>query len=360
MAPASRWPSTETTFTSIDWSTNSNLTIPLHQGIWEDFDPFTNRFDLDGGFLVFAPNADGGYDMHTVPDVVPPVCFITNPVDGSTLFEGEVLSLTVNASDNGGVNRLVWASSAHDLNVDLSTPPFSTPYTVPAGITPLTFTATAYDGWRNSAICTSTVSVVSGPAPTLTITSPPAGTTLVAGGAFDVMGGLARHHLAALDLDTGAPTAWNPNADGSVRALARRGSTLYVGGSFKHVGGQARNRLAAVDIATALPDPWNPGVDSTVRALAVGDSMLYVGGSFQQLAGEPRFRMGALDFVTGQATAWRADVTGTYPDVYALVVNGPVVYAGGDFYQVGGQAQANLVALDRVSGAPRVGFPRRS
>ena len=38
---------------------------------------------------------------------------------------------------------------------------------------------------------------------------------------------------------TGAPTAWNPNANGTVDALAVSGSTVYAGGTSRMIGGQA-------------------------------------------------------------------------------------------------------------------------
>ena len=74
-----------------------------------------DRFDLDGGFLVFTPGADGGYDLRPVPDVVAPICTVTTPVNGSMLFEGEVLSIDANATDNASVSRVTLQSTEGDL-----------------------------------------------------------------------------------------------------------------------------------------------------------------------------------------------------------------------------------------------------
>ena len=39
-------------------------------------------------------------------------------------------------------------------------------------------------------------------------------------------GGVTRNHLAAIDLSTGAVTAWNPGANGSVQAVAASSGTI--------------------------------------------------------------------------------------------------------------------------------------
>src|SRR5204863_6001559 len=78
----------------------------------------------------------------------------------------------------------------------------------------------------------------------------PDATTVYVGGGFAKLGGLGdRPYLGALDLASGAPTAWRPAGapDGWVLALAVSGSTLYAGGSFTHLGGDARRGVAALD-----------------------------------------------------------------------------------------------------------------
>ncbi len=46
------------------------------------------------------------------------------------------------------------------------------------------------------------------------------------------------------------------------------GSTLYVGGWFNRIGGEYRNYVAALDTQTGTPTAWNPGADKAVYALA--------------------------------------------------------------------------------------------
>src|SRR2546425_1928315 len=62
------------------------------------------------------------------------------------------------------------------------------------------------------------------------------------GGQFTGVRGQLRNNLAHLDAD-GTLTAWNPNANGSVRALAVSGGTVYAGGDFTSIGGQVHNYI---------------------------------------------------------------------------------------------------------------------
>jgi hypothetical protein len=70
------------------------------------------------------------------------------------------------------------------------------------------------------------------------------GSTVYAGGGFTSIGGQARNRIAALDATAGTATAWNPNASGSVWALAVSGSTVYAGGYFTSMGGRPQTYLA--------------------------------------------------------------------------------------------------------------------
>ena len=179
-----------------------------------------------------------------------------------------------------------------------------------------------------------------------------AGDTVYVGGGFTTIGGQTRNHIAALDATTGAATAWNPNPDSGVSALAVAGDTVYVGGYFTTIGGQARNGLAALDAGTGAATAWNPNPDGPVSDLAVAGDTVYAGGSFTAIGGQARNRLAALDATTGAATAWNPD---PYPPnsggVFALAVSGDTVYAGGNFATIGGQARNGLAALDAATGA---------
>ncbi|MDQ1566708.1 MAG: trimeric autotransporter adhesin, partial [Actinomycetota bacterium] len=100
--------------------------------------------------------------------------------------------------------------------------------------------------------------------------------------------GVARHHLAALDVDKHTLLPWDPDADDAVHALALSADStqLYVGGDFDHIGGRPASKLARIDLVTGKLDPtFHPGVRGSVRALALAGDRLYVGGTFTTVAG---------------------------------------------------------------------------
>lgn len=185
------------------------------------------------------------------------------------------------------------------------------------------------------------------------------GSVVYVGGSFTSIGGAARNRLAALDIVTGNATAWNPDADGSVSTIAVAGGTVYVGGGFHEVGGQSRNRIAALDPTTGNATAWNPnasgpffGGSNLVRAIVVSGSTVYVGGAFNAIGGQARSRIAALDAATGNATAWNPNATGGSGSnaVEALVLAGSTLYVAGSFAAIGGQSRANLAALDVTTG----------
>ena len=178
------------------------------------------------------------------------------------------------------------------------------------------------------------------------------GGTVYAGGSFTSIGGQPRSRIAALDAASGAAIAWDPNANNDVRALAVSGGTVYAGGKFTSIGGQTRNRIAALNAASAAASAWDPNAylnfydpfnpDPVVYALAVTGSTVYAGGYFTNVGGELRNRIAGLDASHGAATAWDPEAN---DDVYALGGERGTVYAGGKFTSVGVQPQSGIAAI---------------
>lgn len=177
------------------------------------------------------------------------------------------------------------------------------------------------------------------------------GSTIYVGGFFSNVGGQPRHRIAALDAGTGLATAWDPSVDTGpatyVRDVVASGSTVYVGGYFTSVGGQLRSNIAALDAAinTNNATAWNPNSNGTVDALAIRGTTVYAGGTFTSIGGQPRNRIAALNanLTVNNATAWNPDANAF---VYSLAVNGTTVYACGFFSTIGGQTRNNIAALD--------------
>mgnify|MGYP003575077366 CR=1 FL=1 len=191
---------------------------------------------------------------------------------------------------------------------------------------------------------------------------------LYVGGNFFGLNGEERWRLAAVDRTTGILMPWNPKLGTAnlVNALASSSGVVYVGGVFELVNavvisgtglrGEGRRNLATVDATTGVATPWNPNVfDGEVMTLAVAGSLVYTGGSFDQvgLVGQDtiRLNLAAFDAGSGVATPWNPSVRGINGDVVkTLLVADNLIYIGGRFTEVGGQARDNLAALDSVAG----------
>jgi hypothetical protein len=174
------------------------------------------------------------------------------------------------------------------------------------------------------------------------------------GGWFDQAGGQPRENLAALDPTTGAPTSWDPGPDSTVLALARYGPAVYAGGTFSHVDGTGRQRLAALNASDGHLTAFDAGIDAlahgaSVHALAATDSALYLGGYFATAGGEARANLAAVNLNSGQALGWDPR-PGARVD--ALALGGGAVYAGGAFESVGATGQRGFAGFGAGAGSP--------
>ncbi|MEO8302744.1 MAG: fibronectin type III domain-containing protein [Betaproteobacteria bacterium] len=185
-------------------------------------------------------------------------------------------------------------------------------------------------GW-NPVVQGQVTSAVLGP-----IVSPAtAPTTVLVGGTFTTIGATAIRRLAAVDLTTGAATAFNANVNATVNVVLLDGLTAYIGGTFTQVGGFTRNYAAAVDAVTGALQAFNPGglgADDFVETLAVDASNVYLGGQFFSMGGLTRLHVAKVS-KAGVVDAWNP---GTNEIVFGLTVSGPTVYISGNFTGLGG------------------------
>jgi hypothetical protein len=173
---------------------------------------------------------------------------------------------------------------------------------------------------------------------------------------------VVRNHVAAISETTGQVLPWNPNADGTVWALAVSGSTVYLGGDFANVGGQSRPHAAAVDASTGAVSGWNPAPDGGVKALAVDSSGdVYLGGNFTHLGTKTRNRIAEVT-ASGTTTSWNPAVKQVTGDTcpprcspfvasIALSSDGSAVYFGGHFGLVNGIGRNNAAAVSVADGS---------
>ncbi len=217
----------------------------------------------------------------------------------------------------------------------------------------------------------------------LVLAMQPVGGTVFVGGKFTTLvppagsssPSVTRNRLAAFDVAGRTLLPWNPNANGTVRALAvsADGTKLYVGGDFTKIGDVSAPKIAMLDRATGqVVKTFKSNVKGRVFSIALSGNRLFVGGDFDQVKGPggvliARSKVAALDATTGAVLDWAPPTVGPgrymgqtgvpTPDApsgyaYAVAVpaDGSRLYVGGNFIDMGGQG--GMVVLDTVTGAP--------
>lgn len=161
-------------------------------------------------------------------------------------------------------------------------------------------------------------------------------TRVFVGGEFSQVGGVLTRRLAALDVATGARDAGfavgvpnQPVYDLEVRP----GGSLLLGGAFTAVGGVARARLAEVDATSGVLGQLNVAVNNTVNDLELDDAagVVYLGGAFGQVGGVVRNRIAGVS-LTGPGGVTPLSVPGLTGTVATLALDGAGgLYLGGSF-----------------------------
>jgi trimeric autotransporter adhesin len=173
------------------------------------------------------------------------------------------------------------------------------------------------------------------------------GDTVYAGGYFWSIGDEEHRHIAAISARTGIAMAWNPRAQFWVLSLAIAGGIIYAGGEFEGIGGQERHNIAALDRTTGLATSWCPkntnGVYDSVRSLVVSGGIVYAGGEFHDIGGRECDNIAALDMQTGLAIPWDIEVQCT---VNALVISDSRVALGGYIYGNRGNRKSSFVIFN--------------
>lgn len=184
---------------------------------------------------------------------------------------------------------------------------------------------------------------------------------IYAGGNFSIVGGTTRNHLVKIGSSGSVDANWNPAPDAAVDVLASGGgSTLYVGGDFGTIGGQTRARIARLSTAGAgsADSAWNPAANGRVRALAIDTSnAIYAGGDFSTIGGQPRQAIAKLS-ASGSGLAdpvWNPSANGS---VSAIVLDSAnALYAGGNFTSIGGSPGRFVTRLSTLgSGSADTGW----
>lgn len=186
------------------------------------------------------------------------------------------------------------------------------------------------------------------------------GTTAYLGGSFTSVISpngarrVARAHLAAVNVTTGALLAWHPTTNGDVLALRADGTRLLVGGAFTRVDGKTREHIASIWQSTGgLTAGWIASANGNVEAIAVYRQRVFLGGAFTRANRRARGHLAAVLGRSGAIVAgWHPSVNAV---VHALAIDPAVgvLYAGGDFTTVNGHSAAYLQPFSVATGARR-------
>jgi hypothetical protein len=187
------------------------------------------------------------------------------------------------------------------------------------------------------------------------------GSTVYIGGQFTAVrpagaksgtGNVTRNRVAAFNIQTGALLPWNPNASGTVQAIAVSGSTVFLGGSFTKVGGKGHQRLAAVDATTGAPiATFKPTMNAEVMTLSLSGSDVYAGGMFTTVNGATHDYLAALNTSTGAVDPAFTGSADAGVLASTMTADGTKLVIGGNFANVDGGSQNHIAALSPVTGA---------
>ncbi len=145
-------------------------------------------------------------------------------------------------------------------------------------------------------------------------------------------------------------------ANGSVMAIAVANGKVYIGGTFTQVVAprgakattRARRHLAAFDQRTGKLLAWNPSTNQAVYALVVRGKTVYAGGAFTRANSRARRHLAAFAATYhGKLRRWHA---GADDDVRALIANKKLLFAGGDFHHLAGKYRKRLGAVSLSRG----------
>ncbi|MCP1728330.1 hypothetical protein J2T60_002330 [Natronospira proteinivora] len=172
----------------------------------------------------------------------------------------------------------------------------------------------------------------------------------------------SREHVAIIDLDEGELlNEPEISTDERVEAFAAVGERLFIGGRFELVNGVSKDVLAAVDLSDgSVDEDWGPDVfrgtgTPIVEGLLVDDGAVFVRGRFDEVNDAERNGFGVVDAGGVGANLGYWDVI-TDRRVESFALSEDTLYLGGRFREINGVERDYLAAFDLSSRSMREGF----
>ncbi len=195
------------------------------------------------------------------------------------------------------------------------------------------------------------------------------GNTVIAGGSFTSVSGpggsptLSRNRIMAFNATTGAIlSTFNPTLNGDVNALLPGpvANSVLVGGAFTTVNGVASRGLTLLDATTGarITSFAVPSMNGIVNDMASNANRLYIGGYFTSVGGQPHGGLAVLNRTTGAVDHaflnvtltenhnWTAGSTGAKASVGARALD--VAPDGGTLVVIGNFRKANGLERDQA------------
>ena len=173
-----------------------------------------------------------------------------------------------------------------------------------------------------------------------------------------------RNRLARVDFSGALDTAFNPDANGAVEAIAvrpdgtlivvgglstvRPNGVMLLGGSFQNIGGIASRNLALINDDGTVSTAFQPNPNGGVTALlTLPSGSTLVGGTFTTIAGATRNRLARFNNDNTLDTGYAPNIGGTGTVTVNVVAAQPDgrVLVGGSFTTANGAARANLARI---------------
>lgn len=176
---------------------------------------------------------------------------------------------------------------------------------------------------------------------------------------------VTRRYLAAIDRTTGVPTTWNPNDPAAtlqhtptpVSAVAVDATHVYFASATNGQVLRADRTTAAVDQGWRAVVSRSDGTPGVVTSMAVANGLVYLGGTFDAVSGTafaatPRQWLAAVG-IDGRLATWAPVLYGDPGTTWlrTLIAESGTIYLGGDFTAVNGIYLLGYAAVDGVSGA---------
>jgi hypothetical protein len=155
----------------------------------------------------------------------------------------------------------------------------------------------------------------------------------IGGWYFDTINGVPRNHLAKFDTISGTITTWDPNPNGTVITyINSKGEKVIVSGNFNMIGQKKLENFAALDLNTGMPTALNPKPNKKVTSIAYNDSDLFLGGEFDSVNNISRFRIAGINKSTGAITPFNPPLSPSSYFINDLLIRDSILFIGGNFW----------------------------